>query len=192
MSAPYRRVEVPVNGGFLTVGIWGVGEPATLLVHGITGSHLAWSLVAERVAGDGNGMGTGTVIGLDLRGRGGSGEVSGPYGMAQHADDCAAVLASLGAANVVVAGHSMGGFVAVVLADRHPDRVRRLVLVDGGPPAPVPPGDTAQDRPDRGRVGSGCAAAGDAFSQSAGLYRVLAGPSGTAGLECGHPVLCGL
>jgi lipase len=33
-----------------------------------------------------------------------------------------------------VIGHSMGGSVAVVLADRHPDRVDRLVLVDGGPP----------------------------------------------------------
>lgn len=146
MSAPYRRIQVPVAGGELTVGVWGVGEPATLLVHGITGSHLSWSLVAEKVAGDGNGLGTGTVIAVDLRGRGGSGELPGPYGMARHADDCAAVLDALGAGRVVVAGHSMGGFVAVVFADRHPDRVSRLVLVDGGPPPPMPPGKTPQDR----------------------------------------------
>lgn len=146
MIAPYRRIHVPVSGGQLTAGVWGVGEPLTLLVHGITGSHLAWSLIAERVAGDGNGMGTGTVVGIDLRGRGDSGDVSGPYGFAQHADDCAAVLDHLGAASVVVAGHSMGGFVSLVLADRHPDRVSRLVLVDGGPPLPPPPGDSAEDR----------------------------------------------
>ncbi|WP_222853366.1 alpha/beta hydrolase [Fodinicola acaciae] len=146
MTSPYRRLQVPVPGGGLAVGVWGVGEPLTLLVHGITGSHLAWSLVAEQVAGDGNGMGTGTVAGVDLRGRGDSGSVAGPYGFARHADDCAAVLDRLGAAEVVVAGHSMGGFVSLVLADRHPERVSRLVLVDGGPPLPPPPGDTAEER----------------------------------------------
>src|SRR5690606_21032792 len=83
---------------------------------------------------------------VDLRGRGGSGELPGPYGMAVHAADCAAVLDALEVPTAVVAGHSMGGFVAVVLADRHPERVRRLVLVDGGPPLPLPPGDTPEDR----------------------------------------------
>jgi pimeloyl-ACP methyl ester carboxylesterase len=57
--------------------------------------------------------------------------------MAAHAADCVAVLDALGIERAVVAGHSMGGFVASVLAHRHPDRVARLVLVDGG--APFPP-----------------------------------------------------
>src|SRR5919197_6407809 len=77
------------------------------------------------------------------RGRGGSAGLPGPYGMAAHARDCVAVLDALGVRDAVVAGHSMGGFVAVVLAHRHPERVRRLVLVDGGAPLPppdVPPG----------------------------------------------------
>lgn len=41
---------------------------------------------------------------------------------------------------VVLAGHSMGAFVSVVMADRHPSRVERLVLVDGGLPIDVPAG----------------------------------------------------
>lgn len=43
---------------------------------------------------------------------------------------------------VVVVGHSMGAFAAVVLANLFPDRVRSLVLVDGGLPLQVPAGLT--------------------------------------------------
>jgi pimeloyl-ACP methyl ester carboxylesterase len=60
--------------------------------------------------------------------------------MAAHADDLVAVLDHLGVDRTLVVGHSMGGFVAVVLADRHPERVARLVLVDGGLPLAVPEG----------------------------------------------------
>jgi pimeloyl-ACP methyl ester carboxylesterase len=57
--------------------------------------------------------------------------------MVQHAEDCLAVLDALGIEAATVVGHSMGGFVAAVLAHRHPSRVRDVVLVDGG--APLPP-----------------------------------------------------
>ncbi|HEX6446842.1 MAG TPA: alpha/beta hydrolase [Streptosporangiales bacterium] len=131
---PYRRTSVPVDGGELTVGIWGEDGPVVLAVHGITGSHLAWSVVAERLDGRAR------LAAVDLRGRGGSSELPGPYGMAAHAADCAAVLDALAAEDAIVAGHSMGGFVSLVLGDRYPDRVRRIVLVDGGPPLHLPDG----------------------------------------------------
>lgn len=54
--------------------------------------------------------------------------------MARHADDVAALLDELGVDRCVVVGHSMGGYVAVTLAARHPERVAGLVLVDGGLP----------------------------------------------------------
>ena len=38
----------------------------------------------------------------------------------------------------------MGGFVAVELAAAHPDRVRSLILVDGGFPMVTPPGLTRE------------------------------------------------
>lgn len=125
-----RTVRVPVDGGDLTVGVWGDGAPVALAVHGITASHRAWSVVAGKLGG--------TLIAPDLRGRGGSAELPGPYGMTRHADDCVAVLDALEVPDAVVAGHSMGGFVAAVMAHRRPDRVRRLVLIDGGAPLPVP------------------------------------------------------
>lgn len=145
----YTLETVPVDGGELTVGVWGAGTPITgsgrlvVAAHGITSSHQAWSLVGQRLGADHR------VVAVDLRGRGGSRDLPGPYGMHRHAADLAAVIewfagpaAERGMAGgpAVVVGHSMGGFVAVELARRHPLLVERLVLVDGGAPLPVPPG----------------------------------------------------
>ena len=80
-----------------------------------------------------------TLIAPDLRGRGGSNGIAGPYGMPEHADDLVAVLDHLGVDSATVVGHSMGGFVAVVAADRHPDRVDAVLLVDGGLPLDLGP-----------------------------------------------------
>jgi pimeloyl-ACP methyl ester carboxylesterase len=47
------------------------------------------------------------------------------------ASDAVAVLDALDVPTATVTGHSMGGFVALVLADRHPERVDRLLSNDG-------------------------------------------------------------
>ena len=104
-----------------------------LLIHGVTASHLSWPLVAERLPGV-------RVIAPDLRGRGRSNGVRGPAGLAAHARDLVAVLDALDVDRAVVVGHSMGAFVALVLGDLYPERVSRLVLVDGGLPLDVPAG----------------------------------------------------
>jgi lipase len=59
--------------------------------------------------------------------------------MARHAEDLARVVEALDVPNVLVAGHSMGAFAAVVFNHMYPALVRRLLLVDGGLPLPVPP-----------------------------------------------------
>lgn len=130
----YRTTTVPVRGGELTVGEWGPSDgPAVLAVHGVTASHLTWPLVASLLP-------DAHVIAPDLRGRGRSNELPGPWGMPQHADDLAAVLDALGVESAVVVGHSMGAFASLVLAHRHPHKVASLVLVDGGLPLPTPQG----------------------------------------------------
>lgn len=131
-----RTLDVDVAGGALRVGVWDTGTDAAadvLLVHGVTSSHLAWPFVVARLPGV-------RAIAPDLRGRGRSSRVAGPAGLRAHADDLVAVLDALEVERTVVVGHSMGAFVSVVLADRHPDRVARLVLVDGGLPLDVPAG----------------------------------------------------
>ncbi|WP_345802943.1 alpha/beta hydrolase [Microbacterium sp. AZCO] len=132
----YRTLDVPVSGGSLRVGVWdpeGDASADVLVVHGVTASHLAWPFVVERLPGV-------RVIAPDLRGRGRSNGLAGPAGMAAHAADLAAVLDALDIPRLVVVGHSMGAFVAVVFAHLHPERVARLVLVDGGLPLDVPAG----------------------------------------------------
>ena len=134
----YRALDVPVRGGTLRVGLWEPegdpsAAPTVVAVHGITSSHVAWAELARALPDV-------RIVAPDLRGRGRSRDLPGPYGMPTHADDVAAVLAHLGLARVVAVGHSMGGFVSVVLAHRHPDLVTSLVLVDGGMPLLPPPG----------------------------------------------------
>lgn len=134
-------LDVPVPGGDLRVARWAgadAGRPVVLAVHGITASHRAWTGLAAR-------LGDLLVLAPDLRGRGGSGPLPGPYGMARHADDLVAVLDRQGVDRAVVVGHSMGGFVAAELNRRHPDRVAGLVLVDGGLPFP-PIGDVEPEQ----------------------------------------------
>lgn len=131
-GVPPALDDVPVPGGTLRVARWGDpagGRPVVLAVHGITASHRAWLALAARLDDL-------VLLAPDLRGRGASGALPGPYGMAAHADDLVAVLDHHGVDRAVVVGHSMGGFVAAELNRRYPDRVADLVLVDGGLPFP--------------------------------------------------------
>ena len=127
-------VSVPVLGGNLAVGVWNgvdASAPTVLAIHGITASHRCWPLVAEALPGV-------RMIAPDLRGRGRSNTLGGPYGLAQHAADLVAVLDHVGVDRVAVLAHSMGAFVAVTLAAAHPERVASLTLVDGGLPLDAP------------------------------------------------------
>lgn len=70
------------------------------------------------------------LVAVDLRGHGQSAKPRQDYTFAGFADDCAAVCDSLGLQDVLVVGHSMGGAVAMELADRHPGLARAVVALD--------------------------------------------------------------
>lgn len=63
----------------------------------------------------------------------------GPYTLDDLADDCAALLDGLGIERTVLAGMSMGGFMAYRFALRHPDRIAGLVPIDSMAEAPLSP-----------------------------------------------------
>jgi pimeloyl-ACP methyl ester carboxylesterase len=136
----FTETRVPVRGGELAVLRWPAGEPQApgvptiMLVHGITGNALAWAGVADEVAGRAE------LIAVDLRGRAGSRDIVGPWSIDQNAADLVAVLDTLGLDRVVLAGHSLGAFVAAAAVAASPERYSRLVAVDGGLGFPLPEG----------------------------------------------------
>jgi pimeloyl-ACP methyl ester carboxylesterase len=136
MDQPFHTVlDVPVDGGTLAVPLSGAaigsGTPIVLAVHGITGSHRAWTPVARHLGDDL------TFLAPDLRGRGAS-QLPGPYGLSAHLNDLVAVLDHLGVDKAVLAGHSMGAFLVARLAAAQPDRTEAVALIDGGLVLPVP------------------------------------------------------
>lgn len=128
-------LRVAVDGGALVATLWHADAAGTpvVAIHGITANHRSFSPLAARLEQP--------VLGVDLRGRGGSRSLPAPFGLEQHAEDVAAAIAAAGIERAIVVGHSMGAFVAVRLAAAHPALVEALVLVDGGLPLrPAPEG----------------------------------------------------
>jgi pimeloyl-ACP methyl ester carboxylesterase len=128
-----ERLEVPVQGGLLRAGRWGSGAPFVLASHGITANHLAFAEVAGQLAT----LGGGTLVAVDHRGRGGSADLPGPFGLGAHVRDLLAVLDHLEVPRATLVGHSMGAYVAALTAEAAPDRVTAVVLVDGALPIEV-------------------------------------------------------
>jgi pimeloyl-ACP methyl ester carboxylesterase len=130
--------KVPVAGGDYTVARWPGRDRALLAVHGITASHRVWPPVVDALATDC------TVIAPDLRGRGASSDLPPPYGLDAHVADLLATLDHHAIDECVVAGHSLGAYIALKLARAAPARIRALVLVDGGLALPLRPGATPE------------------------------------------------
>ncbi|MEM7276142.1 MAG: alpha/beta hydrolase [Actinomycetota bacterium] len=135
MSGERWSFEVPVDGGAIAASRWGTGDRVVVASHGITANRLSWQRVAELVVERSDGAVS--LVAVDHRGRAGSAATPGPFGLRAHGADLIAVLDHLGLGRAALVGHSMGGFVVAAAAEGHPDRVERLVLVDGGLPFPL-------------------------------------------------------
>ena len=126
------RFEVEVSGGTLHVARAGPPPEASttvvLAAHGVTASLMTWRSLARALGGDV------CLLAPDLRGRGRSAALPGPYGIATHAADLLAVLDATGVESAVLVGHSMGAYVVARLAADHPERARGLLALDAGLP----------------------------------------------------------
>lgn len=111
-----------VNGINLYYEIHGTGRPMVLL-HGGLGSGEMFGPVLEQLAAGHQ------VITPDLQGHGRTADVDRPISVVTMGDDIAALLRHLGIGRADVVGYSLGGGVAFQTASRHPELVRRLVMV---------------------------------------------------------------
>jgi pyruvate dehydrogenase E2 component (dihydrolipoyllysine-residue acetyltransferase) len=105
---------------------WFVGGPEEgaplVLIHGLGGAAVNWTLLAELLAKRRR------VVAVDLPGHGGSEPLPAAPSLAPYADRVARVAEAEGFARADYVGHSLGGLVALRLAIREPETVRRLVL----------------------------------------------------------------
>jgi len=107
------------------------GAPVLVLVSGGGAQLLSWDEGLIRLL-TGGGL---RVVRFDNRDTGysqrfgGEDDVDGGYELADMAEDVLSVLDDLGVDSAHVAGHSMGGMMAQMLAIQHPERIRSLGLL---------------------------------------------------------------
>ncbi|MEM8706819.1 MAG: alpha/beta hydrolase [Actinomycetota bacterium] len=134
MSVPYERFRIPVAGGSLAAGRWGHGDRIVVASHGITANHLSFLAVGRALVERSGGEIS--LVAVDHRGRAGSANTGGAYGLPAHADDLIAVLDHLEIDQGHLLGHSLGAFIVACAAEQHPERCARLTMIDGGVPFP--------------------------------------------------------
>jgi pimeloyl-ACP methyl ester carboxylesterase len=111
--------------GVLKVDDGGQGELPVVLAHSLAGNAAQWAHQLEHLRK------TRRAVAFDFRGHGASDPPGDhDYTLAGLAGDIAAVVDALSLPRFVLAGHSMGGGVALVYAGTHPDQVAGLFLLD--------------------------------------------------------------
>jgi haloacetate dehalogenase len=128
MFEGFAQQQLTTSGTTIRFVKGGDGPPL-LLLHGYPQMHVMWHKIAPRLAQDF------TVVAADLRGYGDSGK---PPGDPQHlsyskrvmAQDMVEVMQQLGYESFLLVGHDRGARVSHRLTKDHPQRVRRLALLD--------------------------------------------------------------
>ena len=130
MKVQTTRIALP-TGVTLKVAIGGPeGAEPILFLHGFPESHRTWRHQLESLASDFR------VIAPDQRGFGGSDKPEGveDYETSKPVADLIALADAMGIGRFTLVGHDWGGAAAWLAALRHPDRVKRLVIVNAPHP----------------------------------------------------------
>lgn len=134
--------EISLADGRLAGLVWGeVGAPTWLALHGWLDNAASFSRLAPRLA-DTLGI---RLVAIDFAGHGHSARYPAgvDYAIWDYTHDVLDALAALGLERATLLGHSMGAGVACLVAAAVPERVARLVLIDGLGTLTTPSEDTA-------------------------------------------------
>lgn len=122
MPTPIQSGYVPVTGGQVWYAAFGSGEPLVLLHGGFGQIEMFEPILGDLAA-------TRSVIAIDLQGHGRTPAFDRPMTFENMADDVAAVIRHLGYDKADLVGYSLGGITAEQVLVRHPDLIRRAVLI---------------------------------------------------------------
>jgi len=119
---------------------WGNAEaPPLLLVHGGRDHCRSWDWVAQQLSADWH------VIAPDLRGHGDSQwAADGCYGVMDHVCDLAQLIHQMDTGPVTIVAHSLGGNISLRYTGLYPDKVKKLVAIEGLGPSPAMQVERAQ------------------------------------------------
>jgi pimeloyl-ACP methyl ester carboxylesterase len=125
MNEPIMK-KTKGHGINIQVAIWEGAGKEILCIHGLTANCRFWDCLANALSPHHR------VTAMDLRGRGLSDKPPTGYSIDSHCKDVLALMDDLGLERPVLMGHSLGAFISLVFAAQTPQRVDRLILVDGG------------------------------------------------------------
>lgn len=124
-SDPFKAREIDLHGHRVMYRQAGEG-PAVVFVHGMINSSRHWRKVALSLAD------RYTVVAPDLIGHGGSATPRGDYSLGAHAASIRDLLTAIGIERATIAGHSLGGGVAMQFFYQFPQRTERMILISSG------------------------------------------------------------
>jgi pimeloyl-ACP methyl ester carboxylesterase len=122
---PTESGYADVNGLKMYFEVYGNGKPIVLLHGSYMNIHLNWQHFIPLLAKDRK------VIVAEMQGHGRTKDISREFGYEGMADDVSGLLKHLKIDSADILGYSMGGGVAFQVAVRHPEQVRRLVILSG-------------------------------------------------------------
>ena len=125
MTEP-KMIKTNGDGIKIQLAVWEGKGKQILCIHGITANSRFWDCLASALAPHHR------VIAMDLRGRGLSDKPPTGYSIEYHCKDILALMNDRGLERPVLMGHSLGAFISLVFSAKYPQRVDRLILVDGG------------------------------------------------------------
>ncbi len=125
VRAGFTKTRVPTSLGSLTMFTGGEG-PTVILLHGAGDQAGTWAKIAPELKSKYR------VVIPDLAGHGESDPKAGPLRVGTVLAGIEAIVNSE-PGKVIIVGNSLGAWVGALYAQKHPEKVERLVLVNGGP-----------------------------------------------------------
>lgn len=123
MTEPIMK-KVKGDGVGIQLALWEGKKDNILCIHGLTANCRCWDGIISGLVPEFR------VLAMDLRGRGLSDKPPKGYFVDQHVRDVYCLLENEGLERITLMGHSLGAYVSLAFAARHPGRVKKLILVD--------------------------------------------------------------